>query len=157
MKKYFYLCLITLGCMLTFSACGSDDDPTLEDLEQAAEQGRGTLDASLQDMGNQLIIDYTATVLGYKSTTHGVYTFDGSSDDSKCISVIMTETYPNANVAQSVFNQESDEEKAAGTVKLNGNQVIYDYTKDFKGMPKAEVKWILEEEIKHIKDEMNRQ
>ena len=69
----------------------------------------------------------------------------------------MTETYPSANVAQSVFNQESDEEKAAGTVKLNGNQVIYDYTKDFKGMPKAEVKWILEEEIKYIKDEMNRQ
>ena len=66
MKKYFYLCLITLGCMLTFSACGSDDDPTLEDLEQAAEQGRGTLDASLQDMGNQLI---TTTRQPYSATS----------------------------------------------------------------------------------------
>lgn len=156
MKKYFYLCLIALGCMLTFSACGSDDDePTLEDLERAAEQGQGNLQATLQDNGNELVIFYTAQVGPYQATARGVYTFDGSSDDSKCISVIMTETYPSAEVAKSVFDQESENKKANGTVKLNGKQVISDNSEDFKGMPKAEVKRFLEEEIHYIQEEMN--
>ena len=156
MKKYFYLCLITLGCMLTFSACGSnDDDPTLEDIERAAEQGDADIAATLQDNGNELVIFYTSSIGSYKATAKGVYTFDGSSDDSQCIKAILTETYPSAEIAKAVFDLEDEEDKINGTVKLNGKQVIIDFTNDFKGMPKAEIKKYLEEEIKYLQEEMN--
>ena len=155
MKKYFYLCLIALGCMLTFSACGSDDDPTLEDIERAAEQGDADIDATLKDNGNELVIFYTSKLGSYTATAKGVYTFDGSSDDAQCIRAILTETYPSAEIAKAVFDQEDEEDKINGTVKLNGKQIIIDFTNDFKGMPKAEIKKYLEEEIKYLQEEMN--
>ena len=140
MKKFFYLCMITLGCMVGFTACGDDDD------ESNVENGEAKISSvEIKDKGNVLTLTVIATQNGQVATAVTTCTFDGSSDDALCIKAEQVATFPTEALAKQSWEEDYDaEDKASGEYRLSGNKIIQDLTSEFEGATKLEVKLALE-------------
>lgn len=137
MKKYFYLCLIALGCMIGFTACDDDDDDvTLEDLENAESTDAK---CTIKDNGTTLVLTVTAKYDGVSASSVTTATFNGKSDDAICIKAEEVDTYPNESIAKEMY-EEAVEEDGAENVKLSGKKVIINLADELEGCTKAEVR-----------------
>lgn len=151
MKKFFYLCMIALGCMVGFTACGDDDDDlNYDDLENLTPTD---VKADLKDNGNSLVITYVVSAGNIKASVQGTYKFDGSSDNANFVSGQLVYTYPNETIARQAYESDYDEwEKSEGLVRLSGKQIIEDDSEEYEGMTKAEVKEYLQMMVNYIKN-----
>lgn len=149
MKKYFYLCLIALGCMIGFTACGDDDDDiSTEDFENGDVTG---IKCTIKDNGKTLVMTITGKINGASASSVITCTFDGTSDDAMCIKAEQVDTYPNATIAKAAYDEEVEEYGSEG-VKLSGNKVIIDLTEDLSEYNKAQVRAIMEMEKQAIEN-----
>ena len=141
MKKFFYLCMIALGCMVGFTACGDDDDD-----EPKVENGEAQIaSVIIKDNGTTMTLTVTATQNGQVATAVTTCTFDGSSNDALCIKAEQVATFPSEAWAKQSWEEDYDaEEKASGKLKLSGRTIIQDLTEDFEGLTKLETKLALE-------------
>ena len=139
MKRFFYLCMIALSCMVGFTACGDDDDEPKTETEAKISK------VVIKDNGNVLTLTVTATQNGQVATAVTTCTFDGSSDEALCIKAEQVATFPSEAMAKQSWEVDYDEEdKASGEYKLSGNKIIQDLTEQFVGATKLEVKLALE-------------
>lgn len=51
MKKFLFMCLLTLGCTLTFTACGDDDDDDNSNVPSEVTNGKA-YDELVKESGN---------------------------------------------------------------------------------------------------------
>lgn len=141
MKKFFYLCMIALGCMVGFTSCGSDDDD-----EPNTESGEArVVNSIIEDKGNIMTLTVTVTERGLTATLVTTCEFDGQTDDALCIRAEQKSTFPNEEWARKTWEEEYNAaDKASGKMKLNGNTITQDLTEDFKDFTKLEAKYALE-------------
>ena len=137
MKKFLFMCMMALGCMTAFTACGDDDDdPIIEDV-----QGGGgkvsTSNLKIEDNGNQLVGSFDMSTVGATINVKITATFQ----DESCVSMIEELTYPSESMAKASFaGYQKDGEKAT----LNGRTITVDLSEDCAGFDKNMVRTMIE-------------
>lgn len=136
MKKYLFLCLMAMGC-LTFTACGSDDDEDLDDIE-INEGDIKVGQAELKETSNQLILSWAISVQNIKVSVKWTCTFK----DDICTKSLWEYTYPSETYAKAAYEN-------AMQVKDEYDRTIYSYkgkvyteddTADYEGDSREEIK-----------------
>ena len=137
MKKFLFMCMMALGCMTAFTACGDDDDdPVIEDV-----QGGGgkvsTSNLKIEDNGNQLVGSFDMSAAGATINVKITATFQ----NERCVSMIEELTYPSESMAKaSLAGYQKDGEK----VTLKGRTITVDVSEDCAGFDKNMVRTMIE-------------
>ncbi|MBR1414963.1 MAG: hypothetical protein IJ570_03765 [Prevotella sp.] len=125
-----FFCLMALGSMLAFTACGDDDDDILDDIINGGEEvviGK----AEFTESANQLVLKYTTGVSGLSVSTVWTCTFNGET----LVKSTMASTYPSDALAK-VGYDEAVLAYGSGNVNKSGKTITVDNTKDFEDMTK---------------------
>ena len=144
MKKFFYLmslCLCMFAGVAVMTSCGDDDDE-LDPSDVNVKTG-------ITEKGNTMTL--AAKTAAYQYTLEA--TFDSND---LCTKMIETETYSSSSAANAAWeaykaNYASMPSEWA-KYKKDGRSIICDYTDDWKGKSKAEVRQYFEwmkEELDH--------
>ena len=137
MKKFLFMCMMALGCMTAFTACGDDDDdPVIEDIQGGSGSVK-TSNYSLKDNGNEIVLTFDMTAAGVTMNMKWVATFQ----NDLCVSFVEQTTYPSESMAKLSYEAAV---KEGETVRLDGRTIITDLSESYAGMDKATVKLIME-------------
>ena len=140
MKKIFFFCFLMLGAMVTFNACGDEDNKP--NTNQGADDNTPSDEADVKTVafvtGNNetLVLNMTtnSTVLGVSasSTTEWTCKFDAENKLTSSVKVI---TYPNAELANAAYREFLSEKDADNQTVYNvqGNKLTIDDTAERKG------------------------
>jgi len=142
MKKFLFFCLMGLVSMMSFTACGDDEDESILD-----EGGKEQVEASkpeLKDNGNQLILTYTMKAPG----TSVNVTWTADFQNNLCVSSVQKMVYSSERIAQLSY-EEYLKDGNADNVSINGKTLTLDTTSEFAGMQKEVVRAAMEAMAAH--------
>ena len=144
MKKFLFLCLLTLGAMTTFTACGGDDeDNQPKNEQQGTENGTNWSSSSssgFADKGSYMYVTYSRTLNNMTITITWTCYFD---DNNICTSSKEETTFPTAELAKLSYDEtiaNLEEGEDPGKYSVSGKVVTYDATDDCKGQSKDVIK-----------------
>ena len=146
MKKLMLFCLMALGSMLAFTACGDDDDDVLDDIINGGQEvviGK----AEFTETANQLVLKYTTGVGGISVSTIWTCDFNGET----LIKSTTASTYPSDALAK-VGYEEAVTVYGSSKANRSGKTVTVDTTEDFADMTKD----LIRATMQAMKDEYGR-
>ncbi len=135
MKKYLFLCMAAIATLLTFSACGDDDEIEPNDINP---ENVKVEKAKFTETTNQMTLTFTIKIDKFSVPVKITATFQGD----QCSSYITEYTYPNDSMAKQAYeaNKSSAGQYDTTVYSYKGKVYTEDDTADYRGVPKDEIR-----------------